>query len=134
MKEAYCPECNRRLKVGAHPYLDQRLRCSGCETNLVVVSLRPLELDVDLLNRRTKKTNKRPHTVEIPCPECENGIKLNSHAHLGQQLRCPACYTTLEVVSTDPLDLDVALTAGWRSGFETPDKRQSQRPRRPDQS
>ena len=131
MKEAFCPECNKRLKVGAHPYLDQRLRCSSCETNLAVVSLSPLELDVALLYRQAKRTNKKPRTVEIPCPECEAEIKLNAHAHVGQQLRCPACQTTVEVVSVDPLDLDLALTTGaWKSWLAETDKRQNQRPRR----
>ena len=58
--ETICPECEHRLNVGAHPFLGQKPRCPNCETGLVILNLRPLELDVAVpTNRSARQENKR---------------------------------------------------------------------------
>ena len=41
------------------------------------------------------------------CPECEAAIDLDSEIEEGQQLDCPECGAELEVVNTNPVELDV---------------------------
>ena len=111
INETRCPECDHRLKLGAHPHTGQRLICPMCETSLTLTSLSPVELDLTMSVNHVESTKKRPHTIAVPCPECENIFRINLHTHQGNRLRCSSCDTTLEVVSTTPLELDVALTA-----------------------
>jgi alpha-aminoadipate/glutamate carrier protein LysW len=43
------------------------------------------------------------------CPECEAALDIEENdLEEGQILDCPECGTELEVVSTDPLELDIA--------------------------
>jgi len=42
------------------------------------------------------------------CPDCDGEIRLNPHPRLGQRLSCPHCDTDLEVINTDPVELDWA--------------------------
>ena len=42
------------------------------------------------------------------CPDCDEKIVFNPHARVGQKLVCPHCDADLEVLSTDPLELDWA--------------------------
>lgn len=41
------------------------------------------------------------------CPECEAEIDLGDEVEEGQTLSCPECDAQLEVVNTNPLELDV---------------------------
>ena len=113
MNEAFCPECGTRLKLGTHPYKGQRVLCSGCETNLILVSLEPLELEVAMLSSRAER--KKHHTVNVACPECEAPIRLNIRVREGQEFVCENCDTLLEIISTDPLELDVALMINMKN-------------------
>ena len=111
IKETRCPECGYRLKLGGHPHKSQRVICSHCEVNLTIVDLNPVEVDVVMPDKLSNKARKKTHDVRIPCPECDELIKLNAHSFPGYRLKCDHCTTLLEVVDTNPLDLDVALTS-----------------------
>jgi len=41
------------------------------------------------------------------CPECEAAIDVEDDFEEGQTLDCPECGAELEVVNTNPLELDV---------------------------
>jgi hypothetical protein len=40
-----CPECDAEVPVGASAVMDQRLCCSLCGAQLVVIGVSPVELD-----------------------------------------------------------------------------------------
>ncbi len=42
------------------------------------------------------------------CPSCEGEIKLAQKIELGQKVRCPHCFEDLEVIETNPIELDWA--------------------------
>lgn len=42
------------------------------------------------------------------CPECGNSVNLGGRPWEGQRLVCSNCDAELEVVNTDPLELDLA--------------------------
>ena len=105
IKEVHCPECGNWLKVGAHPHKGQRIVCSDCEKTLTIINLNPVEFDL----LAAKKVQKKGHKNIVPCPECDELIKLNSHSFPGYRLKCGNCNTLLEVVDTNPLELDVAF-------------------------
>jgi len=44
------------------------------------------------------------------CPECEAAIDVENDIEEGQRLECPDCGAELEVVNTNPLELDVVST------------------------
>lgn len=48
-----------------------------------------------------------PKSNRAQCPECEQSIEVAS-ARLGLQFPCPKCDTLLEVIETDPIELDWA--------------------------
>ena len=114
MKDVSCPECGHRLKLGNHLHKGQRVTCPDCESKLVVVSLKPVELDSALLVNRSTRVTKKSHTIEALCPECDSLIKLNTHNVLGYRLKCSSCNTLLEVVDTNPFELDVAFDSNIR--------------------
>jgi lysine biosynthesis protein LysW len=109
-----CPECEHPLKLGNHPHRGQRIVCPRCKTNLVVVDINPLNLDLAMLVNHSAKLKKKSNVVEAACPECDHLIKLNARSREGEQLLCDACHTRLEVVSTNPLELDVATTVNLK--------------------
>ncbi len=39
------------------------------------------------------------------CPECATDIEVDEDLEEGQRLECPECDTTLEVISTNPIEL-----------------------------
>ncbi len=45
----------------------------------------------------------------VQCPECEAQIDVGDEVEEGQTLDCPECGAELEVVNTNPLELDVVL-------------------------
>jgi alpha-aminoadipate carrier protein LysW len=46
--------------------------------------------------------------VTAQCPDCGNNIPLKGALRIGQQVVCPECDAELEVVDTDPVELDWA--------------------------
>ena len=44
----------------------------------------------------------------VVCPECEAEIVLDSEVEESEIIVCPDCGVELEVVSVDPLEVDVA--------------------------
>jgi lysine biosynthesis protein LysW len=44
--------------------------------------------------------------VKALCPDCGENITLRGTVRLGQEIVCPHCDAELEVVETDPLELD----------------------------
>jgi len=115
MQVPLCPECGYRLKVGANTHKGQRIICHRCKTSSIVVSLEPLEVELATLVNQTEGSKKKSLT-EVPCPECDNLIKLSARAYQGQQVVCSACQTTLEVIDTDPIELDTALPVNLKWG------------------
>ena len=112
----FCPDCGNRLKLGAHPRNGQRKICPGCGTRLEIVSVNPLILDAHDINVPSPRTIPRKKmVVESLCPECDHSLRLGSHPREGQQAVCPGCRTHLEVVSLDPLELDIPM-ALWKRG------------------
>lgn len=48
------------------------------------------------------------------CPSCDEDVQLKGAPKIGQQVVCPHCEVTLEVIDTDPLELDWAeLDDDW---------------------
>ena len=48
------------------------------------------------------------------CIECDAEIALSDRPRLGQKLVCPHCHAQLEIVSTNPVELDWAYEdEGW---------------------
>ena len=114
---AFCPECYQPLKLGAHPRIGQRSVCSRCNTHLEIVALSPPELDIfDSYLPGPDAIAKKRGVVETLCIECDHSLKLGTHPRTGQQLVCPECQTPLEVVSLNPLELDISVTA-WKNGL-----------------
>ena len=112
---AFCPECYQRLKLGARPRIGQRSVCSRCNTHLEIVALSPPELDVSDILPGSDAIAKKRGVVETLCVECDHSLKLGTHPRRGQQLVCPECQAQLEVVSLNPLELDIPMTA-WKKG------------------
>jgi lysine biosynthesis protein LysW len=45
MKEAKCPLCGEKIKVGVKPWRGQQIECPACDAVLEVVGLNPVSLD-----------------------------------------------------------------------------------------
>jgi hypothetical protein len=41
----FCLECERKIDLGDHPQVGQRVKCEYCEVQLEIINLEPLELD-----------------------------------------------------------------------------------------
>lgn len=54
------------------------------------------------------------------CPDCDEGVEIRK-AQVGQKLFCPHCGTELEVIGTDPLDLDWAYASAYNDEWEFED-------------
>ena len=52
---------------------------------------------------------------EAFCPECGHRLKIGTEPYQGQEIMCHTCQTVLEVVNLTPLELDVSLTAEYKS-------------------
>jgi len=44
------------------------------------------------------------------CPECEAALDVEDNVEEGQRLDCPECGAELEVVNTNPLEIEVVST------------------------
>jgi hypothetical protein len=45
MKEAQCPLCREKFKIGVKPWRGQQIECTACDAILEVVGLNPISLD-----------------------------------------------------------------------------------------
>lgn len=45
MAFAYCPDCGERIYLGRKPWRGQPAFCDGCDADLEVTSINPLQLD-----------------------------------------------------------------------------------------
>ena len=45
MKEAKCPLCKEKIKMGIRPWKGQQIECPACDAVLEVVGLNPVSLD-----------------------------------------------------------------------------------------
>jgi alpha-aminoadipate carrier protein LysW len=52
------------------------------------------------------------------CPDCDAKITLNPNVRVGQKLTCPDCDAELEVIATDPVELDWAYDWNWEEEEE----------------
>jgi lysine biosynthesis protein LysW len=109
MKNIFCPECEYPVKLGLHPHKGQRVVCTTCQAKLIVVSMIPMELEVDVSTKLTAEGKSK--TVQADCPQCGEFIRLSVHIRQGQQVICSSCQNTLEVVNTNPIELDMAIMA-----------------------
>jgi lysine biosynthesis protein LysW len=50
------------------------------------------------------------------CVECDSDLNIFGRVRLGQRIVCPNCGTTLEVISTHPIEVDVAYDEGEELG------------------
>ena len=74
-----------------------------------MVNLEPIELDIAFAAAATPGTKKKAQTVAVPCPECDDNVKVSARAREGQRIKCDGCNTILEVINSDPIELDIAL-------------------------
>lgn len=114
MSEVLCPECENPIKLGGKPHRGQKTHCPRCKSNLVVVGLKPIDLEVMASDHHSTKLKKLSNLIEVACPKCDHSIKLSSRSRQGEQIVCDACLTHLEVASTDPLELDVSTAPKLR--------------------
>lgn len=52
------------------------------------------------------------------CPECEAAIEIDDNIEEGETLDCPECGAELEVVNTNPLELDAVADSEEEEGEE----------------
>jgi lysine biosynthesis protein LysW len=48
----------------------------------------------------------KTRAVSAACPDCGRTIHVKSPVRIGQQVECPHCDAELEVIETDPVELD----------------------------
>jgi lysine biosynthesis protein LysW len=54
------------------------------------------------------------------CPECDSIISVENPRE-GATLRCPTCGEELEVISSDPFELDFPLEDDWEDDWDEND-------------
>jgi lysine biosynthesis protein LysW len=55
------------------------------------------------------------------CPDCDEKIVLNPKPQIGKRFKCSNCDAELEVIGTDPLELDWAYDWDWDDDDEEDD-------------
>jgi len=55
----------------------------------------------------------KPKRVAAECPDCGEKVTLRGTVTLGQRVTCPHCESVLEVVESDPVELDWAYDEDW---------------------
>jgi alpha-aminoadipate carrier protein LysW len=75
---------------------------------------------VHLLDRVFEISWKENEMALVTCVECDEEIELNGRPRLGQTLVCISCGAQLEVVSTNPIEVDWADDEGddWDDEFD----------------
>ena len=48
----------------------------------------------------------KAQAVSVTCPDCGKKFNLRAPIHIGQEVECPHCEAELEVIETDPVELD----------------------------
>jgi len=48
----------------------------------------------------------KTQAVTAACPDCGKSVHLKSPVRMGQEVSCPHCDAELEVIETDPVELD----------------------------
>ena len=109
-KEVFCPVCEFNLNLRENPQKGQRVLCTQCKTDLIVVSVNPMELE-PFSDARLPKEKKKGRPAESFCPECGRTIRLSPNVHVGERVVCSSCKTTLELISANPPELDVAFVS-----------------------
>jgi alpha-aminoadipate carrier protein LysW len=51
-------------------------------------------------------TKPAAKSVAVDCPDCGEKITLRGPISVGQRVTCPECDADLEVIGTDPVELD----------------------------
>jgi hypothetical protein len=59
--------------------------------------------------------------THVYCPDCDGRIVINPHAVLGMKLTCPHCDAELEVIGTDPVEIDWVYDWEWDDDEEEDD-------------
>ena len=54
----------------------------------------------------------------VRCPDCDRKIRLGSSVETGLTLVCAYCDAELEVINTDPLEVDWAYAWEWEEEEE----------------
>ena len=108
MHQGFCPECSHRFKLKLPLKAGGQLACPKCKANLVITSVSPLELDLAIPGTSAAKPKQTLRVVEAACPECDYTIKLKSRVREGDIFACEDCGANLEVVSANPIELDLA--------------------------
>lgn len=114
MSGLICPECESPLKFGGQLHRGKRIHCARCKASLEVVDVKPPVLEIATPANRTARSKKEAGIIETMCPQCDHTIKLSRRSRLGEKIVCAVCHTQLEIIGTDPLELDVAQTAKSR--------------------
>lgn len=114
MEQGYCPECSHRFKLKLHPKTGMEIVCPRCKVKLVVTSVSPLDLDLAITGKTKVKTKQTVKVIEAACPECDYSIKLKSRIHEDDTFACESCGADLEVVSANPIELDLALPHNFK--------------------
>ncbi len=108
MNRTLCPECEYSLKLGARAHKGQKIVCPECQSKLAIVSVDPFEVEL-ITPDHSAATVVKTKTIDIDCPECEGFVRLSVKVPEGYQLVCPTCKNALEVISTDPIELEMAI-------------------------
>jgi lysine biosynthesis protein LysW len=48
----------------------------------------------------------KTQVVSATCPDCGKVVRLRAPVRVGQEVACPHCEAELEVIETDPVELD----------------------------
>lgn len=104
---AECPLCGVNIPFSKMPSIGNQINCPTCESSLVVIDLNPLELEIlfeDLPAEPVNLgTNDRPI---VRCPLCDEKLKLPAKVRIGQLITCTGCESELEVIDTEPIQLE----------------------------
>ena len=60
-------------------------------------------------------TQARAKTTMAVCPDCGERIPVQASARVGYRFDCPECGSDLEVIDTDPIELDWAYDDDYDS-------------------
>jgi lysine biosynthesis protein LysW len=67
-------------------------------------------------------TGKATRKVMAACPECEDKIIMTGKIEWGRRVVCPHCGVDLEVINTDPVELDWVYEESDYSDYKDEDE------------